>query len=127
MTAGLATMEILDADAIAHLNRLGRTARSRIEEAIAIADAPTSVTGAGSLFRIHMRSEAPTDYRSSFPTPREKEALKLLVDGLYDEGIVMISTGTGALSTPMTEAEIDRMAEAVLVSLRKVKAKLLGS
>ena len=126
MTAGLATMEILDQEAVAHLNRLGRLARSRIEEAIGVADAPASVTGAGSLFRIHMRSEAPTDYRSSFPTPREKQALKLFVNSLYEEGIVAISTGTGALSTPMTDAEIDRLAEAVLVSLRMVKAKLLG-
>ncbi len=46
--------------------------------------------------------------------------------GLYDDGIMMIHTGTGTLSTPMTEAEIDRLAEAVLASLRKVKERLLA-
>ncbi len=126
MAAGLAAMRLFDAAAIERLNRLGRLARSRIEEAISVADAPASVTGTGSMFRVHLRSTPPRDYRSSFPSPREAEALKLFVDGLYDAGIVMIHTGTGILSTPMGEAEIDRLAEAVLTSLRKAKARLLG-
>ena len=35
-----------------------------------------------------------------------------------------IHTGAGTLSTPMGEAEIDRLAEAVLSSLRKVASPL---
>jgi glutamate-1-semialdehyde 2,1-aminomutase len=125
MTAGSIAMQHFDAEAVDRLNRLGRLTRSKIEEAIAVAGVPASVTGAGSLFRIHMRSEPPRDYRSGFPTPEEKTALKLFIDGLYDEGIVLIHTGAVALSTPMTEVEIDRLAEAVLTSLRGVKAPLL--
>jgi glutamate-1-semialdehyde 2,1-aminomutase len=123
MTAGLAAMRLYDAEAVARLNRLGRLARSRIEEAISIAGAPASVTGAGSLFRVHMRSARPRDYRTSFPSATEKEATGRFIDGLYDQGIVMIHTGTGTLSTPMGEAEIDRLADAVLASLRRVKAE----
>ncbi len=122
MTAGSVAMKLFDAAALERLNRLGGLARARIEEAIAVAGVAASVTGAGSMFRIHMKSEAPQDYRSSFPTAAEKGALKQLVDGLYDAGIVAIHTGAGALSTPMGEAEIDRLAEAVLASLRKVRA-----
>jgi len=118
MRAGLAAMELYDAEAVARLNRLGRLARKRIEEAISAAGAAASVTGAGSLFRIHMRAEAPKDYRSSFPTAEESATLKKFVDGLYDAGIVMIHTGTGTLSTPMGESEIDQLAAAVLASLR---------
>jgi len=124
MTAGHATMTHFGAEAVHRLNRLGRMARLRIGEAIAEADVPGSVTGAGSLFRIHLRSEAPKNYRSSFPSALEKEAMTLFVDGLYDEGIVLIHTGTGTLSTPMGEAEIDRLGEAVLASLREVKKQL---
>ena len=124
LTAGYAAMKLFDADEVARLNRLGRLARRRIKEAIAVAGAPAAVTGAGSLFRIHMRAEAPTDYRSSFPTAREKAALSRFLDGLYEAGVVAIHTGTVALSTPMGEAEIDRLAEAVLSSLRKVQASL---
>ncbi len=124
MAAGLTAMRLFDAEAVARLNRLGRLARGRIEEAIAAAGAPASVTGAGSMFRVHLRSTPPRDYRSSFLSPREVEALKLFVDGLYDEGIVMIHTGSGTLSTPMGEAEIDTLAQAVLTSLRRVGARL---
>lgn len=124
MTAGLTAMKLFDAEEVARLNRLGRLARRRIEEAISASGAPASVTGAGSLFRIHMKAEAPTDYRSSFPTAEEKAALDRFVDGLYDAGIAPIHTGTMALSTPMGEAEIDRLAEAVLASLRQVASPL---
>ncbi len=125
MTAGLTAMKLFDADAVARLNRLGRLARRRIEEAIAVAGVPASVTGAGSLFRIHMKAKAPTDYRSSFPTAEEKAMLGQFVDGLYEAGIVPIHTGAGTLSTPMGEAEIDRLAEAVLSSLRQVASPLM--
>ncbi len=121
ITAGAAAMKLYDADAIARLNRLGALARRRIEEAIAVAGAAASVTGTGSMFRVHMKAEAPADYRSSYPTPEESQALKRFIDGLYDEGIVAIHTGAGALSTPMGEAEIDHLADAVLSSLRKLK------
>ncbi len=126
MAAGLAAMRLFDADAVARLNRLGRLARQEIAAAIAEAGVPASVTGAGSMFRVHLRAQPPRDYRSSFPTPAEAEALKSFVDGIYDAGLVMIHTGTGTLSTPMGEAEIGRLAEAVLTSLRKVKARLMG-
>jgi glutamate-1-semialdehyde 2,1-aminomutase len=119
MTAGYTTMKLYDAEAVARLNRLGRQARIRIREAIAASGVPASVSGAGSLFRIHMRPEPPKDYRSAFPTADEKKTLERFINGLYGAGIVMIHTGTGTLSTPMGEAEIDRLAEAVLVSLRK--------
>ncbi len=72
------------------------------------------------MFRVHMKPEAPTDYRSSFPTTAQKQALERFVSGLYDAGIVAIHTGAGVLSTPMGEAEIYRLAEAVLASLRQV-------
>ncbi len=124
MTAGLVAMRLYDAEAVARLNRLGSLARSRIREAIELSEAPASVTGTASLFRIHLRSEPPKDYRSLYPTREEQSALKRFVDGLYEAGIMVISTGTGALSTPMGEAEIDRLAEAVLGSLRKVKTQL---
>jgi len=126
MTAGLTAMQLYDEDAVARLNRLGDLARARVAEAIAASGAPASVTGTGSLFRIHLRSTPPRDYRSSFLSPGELKALSHFIDGLYDAGIVMIHTGTGVLSTPMEEVEIDHLAEAVEVVLRSVKERLLG-
>ena len=119
VAAGVAAMKLYDAEAVARLNRLASLARDRVEEAITAAGAPASVTGTGSMLRVHMKPEPPTDYRSSYPTAEESRALKRFVDGLYDAGILAIHTGAFALSTPMGEAEIDRLAEAVLSSLRR--------
>ncbi len=121
MTAGLSAMELYDAEAVARLNRLGRLARSKIQEAIEIAGAPATVTGAGSLFRIHLKAVAPTDYRSSYLDPEGKRRLGRFVDEMYKAGIVLLNTASGALSTPMMEADIDRLADAVVVSLRKLE------
>ncbi|MDH3255557.1 MAG: aspartate aminotransferase family protein [Acidobacteriota bacterium] len=127
MAAGLAAMQLFDAEAAARLNRLGEVARARIEEAIAVSGVPASVTGTGSMFRIHLRSTPPRDYRSLFPSSEEAQAMRVFIDGLYDAGVVPIHSGTGTLSTPMGEAEVDALAEAVLTSLRTVTARLPAS
>jgi glutamate-1-semialdehyde 2,1-aminomutase len=124
MVAGLAAMQLFDQAAVARLNRLGDLARSRIAEAIALAGIPACVAGAGSLFRIHMKPQAPPDYRAVYPAEAETRALKVLLDHLAANGILLIETGSGALSTPMTEREIDLLADAVLAGFRKVKAQL---
>jgi glutamate-1-semialdehyde 2,1-aminomutase len=118
MIAGLTAMRLFGAEEVARLNRLGGLARERIAEAIGLADVPASVTGAGSAFRLHMKPEPPTDYRSAFPTPAEKRTGQRVLSGLLDSGILIAGTGAGFLSTPMREAEIDRLAEALLTSLR---------
>jgi glutamate-1-semialdehyde 2,1-aminomutase len=109
---------------VARLNRLGDRARSRIAEAIAVAGVPACVAGAGSLFRIHMKAQPPHDYRSVYPTEAQARSLKVLLDHLVAHGILMIETGSGALSTPMTEHEIDVLGEEMLAGFRKVKAQL---
>jgi glutamate-1-semialdehyde 2,1-aminomutase len=120
MTAGLTAMRLHDAEAVARLNRIGRLARDGLDEAIRASGVPASVTGAGSMFWIHLEAEAPRDYRSAFPTQREKAALDALLQALEDERILVIGTAAGMLSTPMGEAEIDALAEAVLASLRRI-------
>lgn len=124
MVAGLAAMELFDREAVLRLNRLAQRARERIAEAIRIADVPACVTGAGSMFRIHLKPVAPHDYRSSFATAEEARLLLLLLDHLAANGVLMIGSGSGALSTAMGEREIDILAEAVLGGLRKVRTRL---
>jgi glutamate-1-semialdehyde 2,1-aminomutase len=124
MVAGMAAMKLFDQAAVTRLNRLGDLARSRIAEAIAVAAVPACVAGAGSLFRIHMKSEPPHDYRSVYPTEAQSRSLKVLLDHLIANGVLMIETGSGALSTAMTEREIDLLADVMLAGFRKVKAQL---
>jgi len=118
MTAGHIAMAQFDLEAVERLNRLGALARHRLEEAIAIAHAPASVTGAGSMFRLHMKPETPTDYRSAFPTPQEKASLVAFLEHMGQAGHLLIYSGAGVLSTPMGEAEIEKMAEAAVRALR---------
>ena len=121
MTAGRVAMELYDAPAVERLNRLGDVARSRISEAIALSGAPASVTGSGSLFRIHMRAEPPVDYRSAYQDRDTVKTLNRFIDGVYDGGIMMLNTAAGALSTAMDVPEIDRLAEVVEHSLRTIR------
>ena len=121
MTAGSVAMKLYDVGEVVRLNQLGRIARERILEAIAVAGVPATVTGTGSMFRIHLKEHAPTDYRSAFYSPPEQHALDNFIDGMYDSGIAMVHTGTCVLSTPMGETEVDRLAEAVLATLRRIK------
>lgn len=124
MTAGRVAMEHYGPDEVARLNRLGDLARQRMREAIRLADVPATVTGTGSALRIHMKPEVPTAYRSSFPSPDEKKALDQFLDAMTDDGILLTYSTLATMSTPMREAEVDRLAEATLRSLRKVDRRL---
>ena len=121
MTAGRVAMELFDEQAVRRLNKLGDYARDSLLEVIKIADVPACVTGTGSLFRIHLKAQAPRNYRETHPTDKEKKALSALIDALYDNGIMMIHTGALTLSTPMGQDEIDQLSEAILKSLFSIK------
>jgi len=124
MTAGCVAMEYFDLDAVFDLNQLGDYARQCLREAIKVADVPVSVAGAGSLLRLHLNQNVPKNFREAHLSPAKKKTLSLLIDDLYDNGIMMIHTGAVALSTVMGGDEIDRLAETVLKSLRTLKGPL---
>jgi glutamate-1-semialdehyde 2,1-aminomutase len=120
MVAGLTAMELFDRAAVEKLNRLAGYARDQITQAIAIANVPACVTGAGSMFRVHMKAEVPDSYREAFPDALETARLASMLDHLFDNGIIMINTCSAVLSTPMTELEIDRLAETMLAGFRQL-------
>lgn len=121
MTAGRAAMEKFDREMVAGLNRLGDYARRHIGEVIRAAGIPASVTGAGSIFRIHFKPAPPANYRESYASPEETRLLRTLVDEAYAQGIILIGTGSGVLSTPMREREIDRLCNVLSDIFRKMK------
>lgn len=121
MTAGLAAMQLFDRDAVARLNKLGEQARWQIGEVIRQADFPACVTGAGSMFRIHLRPEPPRNYREAFAGAQVTRQLSALLDHAFANGIMLIGTGAGALSTPMTGEHIDILCEVLLSGFAKIK------
>ena len=68
-----------------------------------------------------MKSEEPPSDRDGYVNQREKNLTKTLLNHLFDDGIMMINTCSGVLSTVMGEKEIDRLSEAVLGGLNKMK------
>ena len=126
MTAGQVAMTHFDRSAVQKLNALAERTRAQIAEAIEVADIPACVTGAGSMFRIHFKAPAPTDYRSAFMSPNEQRALSTFLDHVFENGLLMIETGAGLLSTPMGQAEVDRLSEIMLGGFRKARNSMLA-
>ncbi|SJM30291.1 aspartate aminotransferase family protein [Mesorhizobium delmotii] len=121
MIAGHTAMELYDREAVDRLNALGDRARSLIGEAIRTADVPACVTGRGSMFRIHLSAEGPENYRQAYLSPDRAALLSKFVGHLFEGGLLVVETGTGFLSTAMSEQDVDDMAALVLDALRKIK------
>ena len=121
LTAGSIAMKMFDQAAVIKLNALANKARAGIAVAIKIADVPACVTGRGSMFRIHLKEKAPSNYREAFVGPEEQKRLTALLDHMFGNGLLMVETCTGLLSTPMGQTEIDHLCDTVLGGLRKIK------
>ncbi|MGV6873950.1 aspartate aminotransferase family protein [Pseudochelatococcus sp. B33] len=106
MTAGLAAMDALDRAAFDRLERLGDQLRDTLRQAIARRDAPLSVTGVASLFRIHPRRTPPREFREAFLSPQAASMMKELGRFFTTNGIVLPNAAAACLSTPMNEDNI---------------------
>ncbi len=111
MTAGRVAMELFDEEAVGELNQLGQYAREKIQSAIEVTGIQACVTGAGSMFRVHLKPQPPVEYRSAYQDKAEASQIAFLVNYLYDQGCMMINTCSAALSTVLTHAEVDQMVE----------------
>ncbi|MGY8749342.1 MAG: aspartate aminotransferase family protein [Pirellulales bacterium] len=117
MTAGRVAMELFDRQAVDRLNQLGDYSRMKIAQAIESVGANACVTGAGSMFRVHLKPEPPTGYRETYSDPSENRQIEFLVNFLYERGFMMINTCSAALSTVLTESEVDSMVDVLAEGL----------
>ncbi len=125
MTAGRIAMEHFDKQAVEDINALTQKAFDQLSEAIRMADVPMSITGAGSMFRLHLRAEPPTTYREAYQT-KEAEALitKMLDYLFYEEKLMMINTLACMFSTVMTQKEVDILSDAMLRMFKQFKPEI---
>jgi glutamate-1-semialdehyde 2,1-aminomutase len=125
MVAGKTAMELFDSQAVKEINHLTSVAKKQIKEAIKEADVPVKITGAGSMFRLHFRHKAPTNYRETF---QDKEERKLIVDFLdymfLKENIMMINTFACMFSTTLTQREVDRLTDALFNGFKKYRTRI---
>ena len=122
MAAGLAAMRLLDRESFDRLDRLGARLRTGIAECFTRSGVPGTVTGLGSLFKLHGSDRALRDYRSARPTAAEAERLQAVVRGLLEHGVLVSLTGLGCLSTPMGEAEIELFLDTLTAVLAALPA-----
>jgi glutamate-1-semialdehyde 2,1-aminomutase len=121
MTAGLTAMELYDRQAVARVNQLARRAIVGIEDAIRATGVAACVTGRGSMFRVHLKANPPSNYREAFVTADESGRLKVLLDHLFDAGFLMINTCSATISTAMGESEIDAIVDAMAEGYAKIR------
>ena len=122
MAAGLAAMRLMDEAAYARLGELGDKLRQSVQACFERAGGPGSLTGLGSLFRIHPSGRALIDYRSAIVAPEDARRLDRLYRSLLDHGVLIAPTGLGCLSTAVTDAEIEYFLEALSGCLREMSA-----
>jgi len=111
MAGGVATMQQLTPEAYARLDALGERVRAGVTRLLKRMKGPGQVTGVGSLFCLHWTKARLSDYRSSRPTDPQASARVFM--GLLNEGVLLTQRGLGACSLAMTDADVDRLVEAL--------------
>ncbi|MFC3229748.1 aspartate aminotransferase family protein [Marinibaculum pumilum] len=107
MVAGRAAMQALDQAALQRLEGLGDDLRRRLAAASMARQAPFTITGAASLFRIHPKRRPPREHRDAHCSPAEMAVLAELSRFCAGHGILLPRGTSGCLSTPMGPAEVD--------------------
>ena len=122
MRAGLAAMQLLDEAAFARLNVIGEAVREGVNEAFRRKGVPGGTVGLGSLLKIHFADRPIRDYRSAYMTEQETKRQAVFNLGLLNRGVLAASYGLMALSTPMTDADVDTIVAAASDALAEVSA-----
>lgn len=115
MAAGVAGMRLLDGAAISRLAALGERFADGLRKAVADAGVTATVTGMGSLWTLHFTDGPVVDYRSraqADPDVQRRFHLALLVNGVFSA-----PRGMFALSTAMTDDDVDEALAAVGAAL----------
>jgi glutamate-1-semialdehyde 2,1-aminomutase len=107
--AGLATLRQLTPERYEELDRLGDRLRARLAEAIERDGQDAQVGGIASIFQVFPGS--------SLVGPDGLSPQAALFIGLLLDGFHVAPRGMGALSTPMTDADVDDFVAAVLARL----------
>ena len=118
-TAGVATMEQLNAGVIDHINKLGESFAEGVRAIFRKLNIKGQVTGIGSLQNVHFSDKPVIDGKSSRET--NKQLLQLYYLAMLERNIFTPARGLYAMSSPMTQKEINtavKAAEDVLTELK---------
>src|SRR5919202_6497063 len=116
LMAGAATLELLTGEMIQLLNLRGESLRRQMRVAFGEFGLPAQVTGLGSLFAIHLTSQAVKSYRDTMRADTDLRHRIFL--SLFKEGVLIDPRGVGCVSAATGEAEIGRFVSALRAVLR---------
>jgi glutamate-1-semialdehyde 2,1-aminomutase len=105
MLAGSVTLEQLTPEVYRDLAELTERLRQGVREVCAELEVPVQVTGLGSLFGIHFTGGRVHNYRDVAAEDSKLRSQVFL--GMMNEGILTTPNLVGALSTVITQAEVD--------------------
>ena len=115
-------MELLDEAAFARLDAIGKAVRTGIDDAFRRHRVPGGTVGMGSLLKVHFADHPVRDYRSAYLTDTETKRQSAFHHGLINRGVLAASNGLMALSTPMTDADIQAIVAAASDVLAEISA-----
>lgn len=118
MVAGCASMRKFTEAEAARLDALGAYIREGLAEALDGARIQGQVTGAGSLFGVHLHNRPLMDYQSWEGPPEDARKRHAVYDALLEQDQILAPALTGCLSTPMTEEHANRLIDAFSASLK---------
>jgi len=110
-TAGVATMEQLNAQVIDRINRLGESFADGVRAVFKKLNIKGQVTGMGSLQNIHFSDKPVVNGKSA--REANKDLLHLFYLAMQERGMFSAARGLYVMSTPMTQKEIDATVKAV--------------
>jgi len=114
IAAGLETMKHMTPEAFDRLNALGEYVRDGLRRLFRDARRSAQVCGAGSMFLAHLTSKDLIDFRSLRGFSRTNPIYGNLCHKMLEYGFILSPRGIfGCLSTPMGEAELDGLVEAL--------------
>ena len=124
MRAGIAAMELLDDAAFARLDAMGEAVRAGIDAAFKRHGVPGGTVGLGSLLKIYFADRPVRDYRSAYLSDEEARRQAVFNRAFLNRGVLAAGNGLMALSTPMTDADIDAIIDAASGALEEVAGTL---
>ena len=110
-TAGVATMEQLNAELINKINKLGESFAEGVRAIFKKLNIQGQVTGMGSLQNIHFSDQPVVNGKSA--REANKDLLHLFYLAMQERGMFSAARGLYVMSTPMTPKEIDAAVKAV--------------
>ena len=112
MVAGYEAMAMMTPAEYDRLATLGQRVRVGLADLIEARGVSWQVGGQASLFKLHPHPRPLVNYRSASPTRAEQADIERFYLAMLGQGIVLTPDLAGALSTPMTEREIDNLIDA---------------